>query len=141
MTYDIMTVSAQYGLKNVPDDKITIKTTDDTHAEVIYEFRPFVVMGYEVKELDPLTTTIQYLKTENGWRINSTEFIDKLNETIISHARFELNNLNTVVENPVVSVPDTGDSAPVVFSYITVLLLAAGLFICSLKSRAKGRNS
>ena len=141
VTYDIMTVSAQYGLKNVPDDKITIKTTDDTHAEVIYEFRPFVVMGYEVKELDSLTTTIQYLKTENGWRINSTEFIDKLNETIISHARFELNNLNTVVENPVVSAPDTGDSAPVVFSCVTVLLLAAGLLICSLKSRAKGRNS
>jgi hypothetical protein len=91
-------------------------------------------MGYEVKELDSLTTTIQYLKTENGWRINSTEFIDKLNEIIIPNARFELNNLNTVVENPVVSVPDTGDSGSVVFSCVTVLLLAAGLLICSLKT-------
>ena len=132
VSYNIMAVSAQYGLQNIADDKITINTIDETHAEVVYEFRPYVVEGSDIKKTDPLTTSIQYLKTENGWRINSTEFIDELNERILSNARFGLNNLNTVVEDQVISSPRTGD--PVSVWYILTAFIFAGSVLVKKKA-------
>ena len=111
---------ASFDLKKLDSSQIELVSQTANTAKVVYNYIHSPAGSFDLDgEWPSVPVTVEFTKTGNGWRVSGGDFIEKLNDS------FGLVDSNT----------DTGDSALVVFSCITVLLLAAGLLIGSLKLR------
>ena len=118
-------ISEGYGLKSISGDSFEIRLEDDEHAIVTYHFRPFAKFEQtgEAEILEPFDAELRYVKTAEGWRLGSADFIEKLDA---SYAKFSHHRAAKV------STPESGDPGSV--WYILAVLVFAGSVLVKRKA-------